>query len=127
MIGFQNDKKRHVFLSLWLALIIIYSVTGTFLYFGGATHVKYDESATDWAVPAFAGLLMLQTACAAALFKWKKWGFWGYCAVNATGLIVDIFIGVNLVWPSIAVVIAILGLYLALNVGTENKAWPQLE
>ncbi len=120
-------KQRHPLLSMWLALIIIYSVTFTALSFSGAGVVSPAGSASGWAVPALMALLILQTICAVALFNWKKWGFWGYCAVNAIGLVVDVMLNINLAGPSIAVLVGIAGLYGALQIGQENKVWPQLD
>lgn len=119
-------KKRHPVLSIWLALIIVYGVTFAILYLSGAGDVKSAGSSAGWAVPVLVVLLILQAICAVALFNWKKWGFWGFCVVNVIGLILDVFIGVNLVGPFITVVIGIACLYGVLQVGQENKGWPQL-
>lgn len=123
----NNEKKRYPFLSIWLTLIIIYSVTCIILYFAGQGVSLPGSSPPEWATPVLTVLLILQTICVIALFHWKKWGFWGYCVINIIGLIVDILIDVNIVWPSITVLIGIACLYGALHVGQENKGWPQLD
>lgn len=120
-------RKRHPVLSIWLTLIVIYSVTFTILYLAGAGDVKSVGSSAGWAIPVLMVLLILQAICAIALFAWKKWGFWGYCTVNVIGLVVDVLIGVNLVGPIITVLIGIVGLYGVLQLGQENKGWPQLD
>ena len=122
-----KEKKRHPFLAVWLTLIIIFSVTFTVLYLSGVGVASQAGGAPGCAVPVLIILLGLQTVCAAALFRWRKWGFWGYCIVNVIGLVVDFWLGVSLIWPSVAVAVGIAGLYGALHVGQENKGWPQLE
>jgi hypothetical protein len=72
-------------------------------------------------------LLILEIICAVALFSWKKWGFWGFCAVNIVGLGVDFFLGISLLWSSITVVTGIIFLFAVLNIGKEDKGWPQLD
>lgn len=123
----QQEKKRHPFLTSWLALLTIYSVVATFFYLVGAVDTTSVGSAAAWAIPTITLLLILQTICAVAMILWKKWGFWGYCLINAAGLVVDVFLNQTILWPSITILIGILGLYAALNVGNENKGWPQLE
>jgi hypothetical protein len=78
-------------------------------------------------VPSLILLLILNLVCVLALFKWKKWGFWGFCAVNVIGLFVDIGLDINLVWPVTQIAFGIVVLYVALNIGKEDKGWPQLE
>jgi hypothetical protein len=119
-------RKRHPILSIWLTLIIVYSVTFTILYLAGAGDVNSVGSSAVWAIPVLMVLLILQAICAIALFAWKKWGFWGYSVVNLIGLIVDVLIGVNLIGPIITVLVGVAGLYGVLHIGLENKGWPQL-
>ncbi len=122
----DKTKKRHPLLSIWLTLIIIYSITFTILYLTG-TGVTKSSGVHPGVIPIIIILLILQIVCAVALFRWKKWGFWGYCIVNVIGLIVDIWLGVNMIGPSITVLAGIAGLYGVLHSGQENKGWPQLD
>ena len=110
-----------------MILIIAFSSVSIALYLAGKGVSVSTEGAPDWAIPVLIGLLILQIVCIAALFMWKKWGFWGYCAVNALGLIVDVMLDLNMIWPTITVLAGIAILYGVLHIGNEKKGWPQLD
>ncbi len=120
-----KTKKRNGCLTAWLILTIAFSLIFIFVYLsGGGVSVVPGGS---WAVPVLVLLLILEIICAVALFSWKKWGFWGFCAVNIVGLGVDFFLGISLLWSSITVVTGIIFLFAVLNIGKEDKGWPQLD
>jgi hypothetical protein len=64
--------------------------------------------------------------CAVGLFMWKKWGFWGFCAAAVIGIIINISSG-GPIYAIISPIISVLVLFGVLNIGKENKGWPQLE
>jgi hypothetical protein len=75
---------------------------------------------------------MLALGCATnifltiSIFRWKKWAFYALCAVTAATFGINISIGV----PPIHAAIGLLGpvvLYGVLQIGGENKGWPQLK
>jgi hypothetical protein len=120
-----KTKKRNGCLTAWLILTIAFSLIFIFVYLsGGGVSVVPGGSR---AVPVLVLLLILEIICAVALFSWKKWGFWGFCAVNIVGLGVDFFLGISLLWSSITVVTGIIFLFAVLNIGKEDKGWPQLD
>jgi hypothetical protein len=71
-------------------------------------------------------LVLFNLACAIALLRWKKWGFWGLVASAAITLGVNLTIGLGL---SSAIVgfLGVILLYGVLHIGKENKGWPQLD
>ena len=97
------------------------------LYLTGAGVNKSPRDLPTWAIPVLILLLVFEIICILALFAWKKWGFWGFCAVNVIGLIVDIGLGIDMVWPSIAVLVSIAILFGVLHIGQDDKGWPQLD
>ena len=61
-----------------------------------------------------------------ALFKWKKWGFWGWCLTVVALIIYNLMVGDSIVaafYPLVGLGI----LYGVLQIGGENKGWNQLE
>jgi hypothetical protein len=66
----------------------------------------------------------LITICTVALFRWRKWGFYGVCAVAAVIFTVNLLSGVGplLLLGPVGVVV----LYAVLNLGGGKKAWPRL-
>ena len=123
----EQTRKRHGCLTLWLILTIAFSVTFIVLYSTGIGINAASRSSAGWAIPILVILLIFQVVCAVALFMWKKWGFWGICAINAIGLFVDILLGLSIIWPTAAVIISIAMLYGVLQLGRDNKGWPQLK
>jgi hypothetical protein len=123
----EKTKKRHGCLTTWLVLTIIFSVIFTVLLLAGAGVSKSPRGSPTWAIPALVLLLIFEIVCTLALFSWKKWGFWGFCAVNIIGIVVDIGLGISIVWPLVAVLVSIAMLYGVLNRGQDNKGWPQLD
>ena len=123
----KKPKKRHGCLTTWLVLTIIFNVIFTVLYLAGAGVSKSARGSPAWAIPVLVLLLIFEIICTLALFSWKKWGFWGFCAVNIIGIVADIGLGISIVWPLVAVLISIAALYGVLNIGQDNKGWPQLD
>jgi hypothetical protein len=123
----KKTKKRHGCLTAWLILNIAFTLIFIILYLVGAGVSELPGGSPGWAIPVLVILLIFEIVCAVALFSWKKWGFWGFCAVNVIGLIVDIYLGISLFWPFIEVLVGIAILYLALNIGKEEKGWPPLD
>ena len=123
----EKTKKRHGCLTTWLVLTIIFNVIFTVLLLAGAGVSKSSRGSHTWAIPALVLLLIFEIVCTLALFSWKKWGFWGFCAVNIIGIVVDIGLGISIVWPLVAVLVSIAVLYGVLNIGQDNKGWPQLD
>ena len=131
----EKPKKRHGCLAAWLTVSIVFNIIFTILYAVGTGVVGVvgtgvSESSKDspaWAIPVLILLLVFEIICILALFAWKKWGFWGFCAINLIGLIVDIGLGINMVWPSIAVLVSMAILFGVLNIGQDEVGWPQLD
>jgi hypothetical protein len=69
---------------------------------------------------------VVNIACAIALLRWKKWGFYGMVGTAAIALIINIAAGLG-VGRSLVGLIGIGILYWVLNMGGEKKAWPRLK
>ena len=121
-------KQRHGCLTAYLVLAIIANSVTALLYLLGSQAVKRGspQPIPDWAFPALIGVCLFNLVCAIALFRWKKWGFWGLVASAAVALGVNIAIGLGPL-AAIGGIIAVLLLYGVLQIGKENKGWSQLE
>jgi hypothetical protein len=72
-------------------------------------------------------LSFIEVVFAIALFKWKKWGFYGLIASSvATFIILTTTPDLN-TSASLLGFVGLTILYMLLNIGGENKAWSQLE
>ena len=107
-------------------MVIANTLTALVYLFNSEAISAALPSATPAAFLVLALVGISNVVFAIALFRWKKWGFYGFAA---TALIV---LGVNLA-IGISVVQALFGfagvgiLYWTLQMGEDNKAWPHLE
>jgi hypothetical protein len=82
-------------------------------------------------LPTFALLLLslvgiANVACAIALFKWRKAGFYGFIGTSAVVFIVNLSIGLGIV-PSLLGLGGVGMLYGILQIGNEQSGWRQLD
>ncbi|PAX52567.1 hypothetical protein [Brunnivagina elsteri] len=131
----MRDKRRHGCLTAWLIFMIVANSLGLLgnAYFALNPKV-YETTAVQQGlrtIPSFTFLLLtclsaFSIACAIALFKWKKWGFYGFLCVSVTAFVVNLSIGISL-FQSLLGFVGVALLYGVLNIGEENKGWTQLE
>lgn len=120
-------KKRHGCLTTWLILMIIGNVYAIFLNLTSMNTIISYYGTSSFMVLFLCALGVLNIVCGVALFKWKKWGFYGFIVSSALVFIINLAIGLNL-YQSIAGLIGIAVLYGVLQIGNQtNKGWPQLE
>lgn len=122
-----GPKKRHGCLTAWLGLMIVVNALTALAYLLGSSMMRQAmPNAPAWAFPVLIVFAVINVVCAVALFQWKKWGFWGVCVSSAAGLVVNLSIGLSIG----SVVLGLVGvaiLYGILQIGGDNKGWPQLE
>jgi hypothetical protein len=121
------QKQRHGCLTAWLVVVIILNSLTTLIYlFGSSAIASGLPSSRTWAIPLLAVLAVANVAFAVALFLWKRWGFYGFVATSIVSFGVNLALGVNVVQALFGLVgVAIL--FGVLQIGNENKGWPQLE
>jgi hypothetical protein len=114
------QKKRHGCLTTWLILIILGAVASTIIVLVGAAAVGLST----WVIIVEIVVCVIEIVCAIALFGWKKWGFYGFCVAAVIMIILNI---IAKSWFSVASpIISIALLYAVLQIGKDNKGWPQL-
>jgi hypothetical protein len=87
---------------------------------------QYSPSTPDWALLILAVTSIMNVACAVALLKWKKWGFFGFIATSVITFVVNLMTGLNIV-HALGGLVGIAVLYGVLQIGKEKKGWTQLE
>jgi hypothetical protein len=121
-----NQKKRHGCLTAWLVfMIIVNSATSLFYLLSSASIKLAFPNAPSWAFPVIVIAGLVNLACAVALLRWKKWGFWGLCVSSIVVFITNYSIGTGG-----AAILGLIGpalLYGVLQIGQEDKGWPQLD
>lgn len=120
-------KQRHGCLTAYLvAMIVLNSITALIYIFGTDFIKKGVPNAPTWTLPVLAVGGILNVVFAVALFRWKKWGFFGFVAMSILALCVNLTIGLN-IFQIILGLAGIAILYGVLQIGNENKGWTQLE
>jgi hypothetical protein len=123
------NPSRHIFLSIWLWLIIIANAFVAAAYFSGASVLSAKMPTIPmWFFVLIGVLAVVNIISAIALLKWRKWGFWALVATAIISCLLNVVIGSQAVVS--ALISSFLGvaiLYWALNMGDpEKKAWPRL-
>ena len=102
---------------MYLVLVIIANSATALLYLFGAEAIKRSTpNIPDWAFPVLIVLVLFNLVCAVALFRWKKWGFWGLVASAVVVLGVNLAIGLG-VSSAIVGLLGVLLLYGVLHIG----------
>jgi len=123
----QESKQRNGWLTAFLILMIVAN-TGTILVylFSGDSIRAASPGMPAWATPVLIAIALFNLACAVALFKWKRWGFWGLCASGAVTFLVNLMIGVGFMTAAIGL-IGVAVLYGVLQIGRDSQGWAQLD
>ena len=128
MRGRRTTQARHGCLTAWLILIIIVStILAIVCLFQSFTAARHDIRVPDWFIPLMVIAFLLNVAaiaCCVALFRWKKWGFYGYVAVKAIDIVLGMLLGNPSAVFGVVGIVILLGL---LHMGGTNKAWYNLE
>jgi hypothetical protein len=80
----------------------------------------------DWWFWETAARCVFNAICAVALFRWKKWGFYGLLASGLAGRAGDIALGANLIVIASGFC-SLFVLYVILQVEAKKSRWPQPE
>ena len=147
MIEFiQNDerdsdslvKKRHVLLTLYLALLSFSALAGMGLYFTAIITGKdpiseaLSISPPLFLSPAWFTCVMILTCIVSlvaivGIIKWRKWGGWLYICNALVSCGFWTIYDQNYIENTIFSILEISIFYGLLSIGGKNKAWPQLD
>ncbi len=129
-----NPPGRPVGLTVWLIwLLFLNAVAALVLPAVGAAYNSLGPPSPASSAMLFAPtiLAVINIACVIALFKNRKWGFWGLCATAVAFIPVIGKLGGGAVGGAIAGGFGVIGngiLYALLSAGDKNqKAWPRLK
>jgi hypothetical protein len=127
-----EPKQRHGCLTVWLIFMIFGNSLTALIYSLGVIEEAYREvlqeipNAPVWLFLSMGVVPLFNIGCVIALFRWKKYGFWGICASMFVASILNLTAGFG--GGSFLVgLIPIVVLYGVLQIGQKNKGWPQLD
>jgi len=116
------ERRRGGCLTAFLVVMMIVNPLTALVYFLGASFIKRGlPDAPAWSMPVLGAFCILNTACAVALWKWKKWGLYGFVFSAVVALIVNIVIGLPLA-QVVAGPIGVVVLYVLVR-----PSWTQME
>lgn len=123
----SEGKQRHGCLTAWLVLMIIANSGTALMYLFGSAVIRQNlPSAPDWAFPILSIVGIVNVVCSIALFRWQKWGFFGFIATTAAAFVINLMLGLNIL-QLLTGLVGIAILYGVLQIGKEKKGWTQLE
>jgi hypothetical protein len=127
----KHATDRHGCLTAWLVLMIIANTLTALSYVFLTLILSKTVHSPRPHTPAWA-LSVLTVGCianivfAVALFRWKRWGFFGFLGTAILALVVNLRIGIKPAMVMIGVC-GIMILYAVLQIGGDKKGWDQLE
>ena len=122
-----DEKTRHGCLTAFLILMIIANSATALMYLFGSGVIRQSlPTLPGYVFPVLIVMSIFNLVCTIALFKWKKWGFWGFCVSTVFILVLNLSAGLG-IGRSLSGLIGVLVLYGVLQIGKENKGWPQLD
>lgn len=122
-----EQKQRHGCLTAWLIFMIVANSLAALFYLLVSSSIRQQlPNAPEWLFPVMGIGGLFNLGFAIALFKWKKWGFWGFCASSIVAFTLNLTAGLG-IGPSMLGLIGVAVLYGVLQIGKEDKGWPQLD
>ena len=93
----SDQKKRHGCLTAYLIFMIVVNSLVALVYLLGSNFIKQNTpDIPSWAMAVLGIFCAFNVVCAIALFKWKKWGFWGFLFSSIVALFVNLSIGLGI-------------------------------
>ena len=123
----QSPPPRHGCLTTWLILMLVANAaTAIVTPFSVAGMRNAGLQPSPIGIGVIVICAIANIAFAIALFRWQKWGFYGFAVTTAIALITNLSLGVG-IGRTVLGLIGIVLLYWVLNMGGTNKAWPYLK
>lgn len=120
----EGQKKRHGCLTAYLIFMLIANAGVSLVYLSQGSTIEQNANLPSWAVPTLALFGIFNLVCAIALFKWKKWGFYGFVGSALIVTVINYICGLGV---QLGGFIGIAILYGVLQIGKKNKGWNQLD
>ena len=113
-----EGKQRHGCLTAWLVIMIVANAATALLYLVGSAAIRQRFAAAPaWAFPVLIAAGVGNIICAIALFRWKKWGFFGALALAVVIFVINLIVGLSVI-ETVLGFIGVAILYGVLQIGT---------
>jgi hypothetical protein len=122
-----DETSRHGCLTAFLVVGIAANTIVILMYtLGSAAMQAIQPNLPNWALPVLVGLGICNIAFFLAVFRWRRWGFYGFIATSVIAVIVNLSIGLSVVSSLLGLSGAAI-LYWVLQMGGQNNGWRQLK
>lgn len=120
-------SERHGCLTAWLILMIVANaVTAVMTPLSVSSIRQAGIAITPVGIAVVVVCAIANIICAIALFRWQRWGFYGFIVTSAIALLNNLSSGLGL-GRSISGLVGLGLLFLVLHLGGERKAWRRLK
>ena len=119
-------KRRHGCLTGFLFVAVLINAGLVMFYLALTIGLTKFPGAPPWVFPVLALVAAVNVAAAAAIYNWKKWGFYAFLATSLFMSGLNLYLGVSVI-RSLAGLIGVVLLYGVLRIGGQNRAWDRLE
>ena len=101
----EKEKKRNTLLNVWLIIMLIANVFSaiSYLFFNSLLSSAYPY-APSWIFHIYGLLSLINIILVSFLFKWKRWAFYVFCIVTLLALIMNIYIGIEIIASMLGIV-----------------------
>ena len=123
----NTTKQRHGCLTAYLIYLLL-SLIGSLLTYSLAGNLVMSQfpDSPSWSIPVLITGSVIMLCLVVGLFLWKKWAFWGFVVMAIVFFGINMMVGLS-VWQALLGLVGAPLLYGVLQIGKENKGWPQLE
>ena len=125
------ERSRGGWLTAFLIFMLVASAFTAVIYLFGSAAVKENlPSMPDWAPPVLALFAIAKSVFALAIWRWKKWGMYGFAVSGLATLIVNLVSGVPILSAFLELV-AVVILFGLLRRGSPARGistvWSQMD
>jgi len=94
----EEERKRSGCLTALLILMLIVNPLIGLIYFLAGSNIKETfTSAPDWAIPTLGLFAFANFVFALAIWKWKKWGVYGFGISSIVIFAINLSIGIPVI------------------------------
>ena len=124
----MEKRRRHPLTTAWLVFMLVANLlisVAAIYYFLLLSKSNMLTIFPLWQVLMIVLLPFINVLTVKNMLAWNKYGFYVYCFTTTCGLVLNIMLGVNLLWILMGP-IGLLILYAVLQLGSPS-AWSQME
>ncbi len=117
----DTPKQRGGCLTALLVLMMIANPLVGLMYLVNGDAIQRAIHAPGWAIPVLGGASLLNFASAVGVWRFKKWGVYGFLAMSAVALTVNLIVGI----APLQIMIGLIGP--AILVALVRPLWSQFD